>query len=236
MNQAEKQKTITTIAIMLAITFLIWDNRILAPLHLGFLSFIIYPIKLFVVFLHEISHGLAAIVTGGTISHIEISPLIGGVCYHTSSSFWPIRTFIASAGYLGSILWGCLLLFLAIRTKYNKTINIVIGSIMLIVLVLWMRDLFTVIFTGLFGIFMIFSGRKLSEEFNDLILKYIGVVSCLYAFLDIPEDLIFRTVSSSDSYAIASSVGMPFLSVPIGILWLVLSALCLYQTYKITMK
>ena len=107
---------------------------------------------------------------------------------------------------------------------------------MLIVTVLFMRDLFTIIFTVLFGGFMLLAGSKFSDKVNAFILRYIGLVSCLYAFFDIPEDLIFRTVTQSDSYAIAKSMGMPFLSVPIGILWLIFSALALYFTLKITFK
>ena len=42
---------------------------------------LVYPIKVFVVLLHEISHGLAAMLTGGSISRIEISPQLGGLCY-----------------------------------------------------------------------------------------------------------------------------------------------------------
>ena len=38
-----------------AVLLLLWD------------SFVVYPFRIFVVFLHEISHGLAAIATGGSI-------------------------------------------------------------------------------------------------------------------------------------------------------------------------
>ena len=44
----------------LTVLWLLWDTRI------------IYPLKIFVVFLHEVSHGIAAVVGGGSIARIEI--------------------------------------------------------------------------------------------------------------------------------------------------------------------
>ena len=40
----------------------------------------VYPVKLFVVLLHEISHGLATLATGGRILAIEVTPREGGLC------------------------------------------------------------------------------------------------------------------------------------------------------------
>ena len=48
---------------------------------IGFLwnTVFVYPLKIFVVFMHEVSHGLAAIATGGRIVEIQINPQQGGV-------------------------------------------------------------------------------------------------------------------------------------------------------------
>ena len=241
-GKEEKKKAITSMIIMLIITYLLWDYRTLNLFHLGFLSYLLYPIKMFTVFLHEMSHGLMAVINGGQITQIHFDPHIGGYCAYKINPTFIKNTLVASAGYLGSIFWGCLILYTSIRKHWDKAINIFIGIVMLIVTILFARDLFSIVFTLLFGGFMFLSGTKFSDEVNSFILRYIGVVSCLYAFFDIPEDLIFRTVGndpvlgSSDSFVIAQSMGMPFLSVPIGILWLILSALALYFTLKITFK
>ena len=41
---------------------------------------VVYPFRLFVVFLHEISHGIAAVLTGGQIVSIAMGNA-GGVCF-----------------------------------------------------------------------------------------------------------------------------------------------------------
>ncbi len=61
-------------------------GRILLPLALGLAALVLwdtvvaYPFRVFVVFLHEISHGLAAVLTGGRIVSIGLSIDEGGVC------------------------------------------------------------------------------------------------------------------------------------------------------------
>jgi len=61
---------------------------------------LVTPLKILVVYLHELSHGIAAIVTGGEIVKISISPDIGGVIWTRGGS----RFLVLSAGYLGSLL------------------------------------------------------------------------------------------------------------------------------------
>lgn len=62
---------------------------------------IVYPVKIFVVLLHEISHAAVAVATGGSIQSIEINPLEGGACYCPGGNAF----LTLSAGYLGSLAW-----------------------------------------------------------------------------------------------------------------------------------
>ena len=39
---------------------------------------VVYPLRIFVVFLHELSHGLAGMATGGNIVDISLDPREGG--------------------------------------------------------------------------------------------------------------------------------------------------------------
>ena len=39
---------------------------------------VVYPLKIFVVFMHEVSHGLAAIATGGRLIEIQVVAQQGG--------------------------------------------------------------------------------------------------------------------------------------------------------------
>jgi len=67
---------------------------------------VILPLKILVVFFHELSHGLAALLTGGEIVSLSVNPEQGGVTLMRGGS----RFAILSAGYVGSLLFGVALL------------------------------------------------------------------------------------------------------------------------------
>jgi hypothetical protein len=202
-------KTMGVLALMFLIAFLFWDT----PL--------IYPVKLFVVILHEFSHGLVAILTGGQIERIEIDYRVGGVCYFRGGNLF----LTASAGYLGSIFWGGLILILAAKTKYDNLMGIIIGAFLIILSILYVRNMFGFVFTLLFGVFLIIISYKAGNYILDLLMKFLGMTSCLYAIIDIKEDLISRTNIGSDADYIAQSLGWQKLSVFIGIFWIFIALL-----------
>ena len=82
--------------------FLLLFSALFAAIWFFWDTSFVYPLKLFVVLLHEISHGLAAVLTGGEIQAVEITPQQGGVCRCPGGNVF----FTLSAGYLGSLLWG----------------------------------------------------------------------------------------------------------------------------------
>ena len=60
---------------------------------------VVYPLKIFVVMLHEISHGIASIATGGAIDKIVLDPYQGGACYCGGGNAF----LTLSAGYSGEL-------------------------------------------------------------------------------------------------------------------------------------
>ena len=67
-----------------------------------------YPLRLLVTFIHEGSHALATILTGGSVHAISIEPNGSGITL-SAGGFNPI---IASAGYLGATLYGAFILWM----------------------------------------------------------------------------------------------------------------------------
>ena len=58
-------------------------------------SGIVYPLKILVVFFHELSHGLMAVFTGGSIREIQLFAAQGGLCVTAGGN----RFLTLSAGY-----------------------------------------------------------------------------------------------------------------------------------------
>ena len=201
---------------LLAAVFALWQTPVVLPL------------KILVVFLHELSHGLAAVLTGGEIVELSLSAQQGGHAVTRGGS----RFLILSAGYLGSLLLGVALLVIALRTTADRAAMMLCGVVMLGVTLLYMRDLFPVVFCTLAGLAMCAMAKFLSNPINDMALRVIGLSSVIYVPYDIFDDTIRRSNLQSDAYMLAEHVGGPTLFW--GGLWLLLSlivvALCLRFT------
>ena len=87
-------------------------------------SLIVYPVRLFVTFVHEAGHSLAALLTGGQVAGFEVSPDGSGSAMISGGSI----ALIAPAGYLGAALFGSLLFFLTNRIpRWTRGLSFVIG-------------------------------------------------------------------------------------------------------------
>ena len=172
------------------------------------------PLKLFVVFLHEVSHGIAAIATGGRIDRIVIDANQGGACYCGGGS--PFVTL--SAGYLGSLAWGLAFLVLARFRRYARWTTAAAGLGTGLVTLLFVRSWFGFAFGLLFGAALVAAARLLSTRWNARILYGLGVTSALYAVLDIKSDVLDRPGLESDARMLADLTGVP--TVVWGGLWI----------------
>ncbi|CAN5804499.1 hypothetical protein BH20ACI4_BH20ACI4_34580 [soil metagenome] len=83
-------------------------------------DYLVYPVRLFVTFIHEGSHVLASLLTGGSVQSLSVASDGSGMVQSLTSS--PLSVLItSSAGYLGAIAYGTLLLFL-IRRAYSARV------------------------------------------------------------------------------------------------------------------
>ncbi len=180
-------------------------------------TFIVYPFRIFVVFLHEISHGLAAVVTGGAIESIGLSFDEGGVC--RTRGGWPFL--ILNAGYLGSLFWGALFLVLGERRTRSRTVVGVIGTFTLVVTLFYVRTLFGFSYGLLAGGALLAVAAKLRPAVSEVLLAAIGATSALYAVWDIASDALFRHSNESDAAALAALTGIPALVW--GVVWIAVS-------------
>src|SRR4051812_14505867 len=73
-----------------------------------FASIVTYPCNLFVTLVHESSHALAALATGGSVESITVSPDASGLTMTRGGS----RLITLCAGYTGATLFGAVLLIL----------------------------------------------------------------------------------------------------------------------------
>jgi len=176
---------------------------------------LVYPLKIFVVLLHEVSHALAAVATGGSVSHIVLDPNQGGATYTLGGS--PFLTL--SAGYLGSLGWGALMVEAARARRIRADlVNGLVGGTVLALTLFFVRGAFGMAFGALFALGLMVTARKASPDLNRSLLLTLGMTSSLYAILDIKSDILDRPNLESDAHMLADLTGVN--TVVWGVLWI----------------
>ena len=221
MNENKDSLTGLVIPLVLAIVALFFWN-----------SIFILPIKLMTVFFHELSHGLAAILTGGRIIRIDLNLNQGGVCYHQGGWF----LIVASAGYLGSLLWGSGIFLSSLIKGISIRVSQTIAIILIITTGLWIRNIQAIAITVATAVALLYISANLKEKYCSMFLKFVSLVSCFYVVFDIKDDLLDRTVPISDAYQISKRI-FPSFMVPagsyiIGLIWLAIAIFVLWKIFK----
>ena len=191
----------------------------------------VYPLRILVVFLHEISHGLMAVITGGRIVELQVYAQEGGHCITDGGN----RFLILSAGYLGSLIFGAGILLTATRSRFPPLVAASLG-----LLLVYVSAAYVPVADNPFGKFFgIAVGGALAYlallpiAWSRSALLIIGLTSCLYAIVDIKADILDRSDVLSDASALAADTGLP--AEAWGLLWIVISGVvtCLVVRWSV---
>jgi hypothetical protein len=196
-------------------------------LNLKYGRYILYPFLMFSTWVHEMCHAFAALFMGGTVNKINVFRDGGGLAYTAVSHSWK-RGFVASGGYPGTSVTGCILLLFR-RTTLGPTIGTIgLGAIMVLSCAVWVRNVWGFWFLLIEGIMFMLLGWKLPAHFLDNLYAFLAAACCLNAFESIQH--LFATddyvvggeeVTSSDAHTVADKWGMDYRFW--AILWLVMS-------------
>jgi hypothetical protein len=183
----------------------------------------LYPLKIFVVFIHETSHALATVLTGGRVVSMVVTPWESGYVQHIGGA--PLL--VASAGYVGSALFGGLMLFLSGRESWATTIFAVLALLFGMVTVWFVRNAFGIVF-GLgtaVGCGILAWKRFPGAHY---IIDVLAVMSSLYALYDLSDFLLVG--ARTDAVILAQITHVP--AFIWAILWSVISLLVVYTAGK----
>lgn len=222
--------TLSIITVMVALFF--WNSPFLLP------------VKTFVVFLHELSHGLAAILTGGSVEQLRLVEDEGGLAFTRGGN----QILIASAGYVGSALWGALLMRLAWQGPRIRQYAIQgIAAIFLVAVLLYVRDLYTLGVVAVFSAVLFLLGRFGEGRVHLAVLWLLGSFSALYAIVDIGTDILIQgpfagitwlgggNAFTNDAIILASLTWIP--AFVWGVLWCVMSiAIYVFNMYSLMIR
>ncbi|MBC8100177.1 MAG: M50 family metallopeptidase, partial [Armatimonadetes bacterium] len=103
-----RRRALLTALVALAVVYVLWNVQAFDPL--------LYPIRLFVTYVHEAGHSLMALLTGGRVVGFVVHPDGSGLATTAGGS----RALILPAGYLGAALFGAVLFYLVNRVRYTR--------------------------------------------------------------------------------------------------------------------
>jgi hypothetical protein len=156
----------------------------LLTLVLWFIPFagtITYPIRLFVTFIHEAGHALAALATWGGVKRIELAWNGSGLTF--TQGGWGFV--ISSAGYLATTLYGSALLLFLRRERNARTAAIATGAMILLVTVLFGGNIVAWLAGLVFGAACLFLGVKGKPKLVHFCMSFLAIQCLLNAFYDL---------------------------------------------------
>ncbi|MDD5769701.1 MAG: M50 family metallopeptidase [Candidatus Gracilibacteria bacterium] len=154
---------------------------------LPFGNYILYPVNLIVTFLHEFGHTFFAYITGGMVLSIQVNTDGSGLAYTSGG----IKSLVLMGGYIGSALFGNLLLYFGLKSnKVSESIIYVLGGLMIFCSIFLYSGLISSIILILIGISLIYIANKL--EYDSVILSFLGLASIFHIIAD------FRVGPSGD--------------------------------------
>src|SRR5437899_12074109 len=95
-----------TLLFAAAISIILW--------FVPFAEILSYPFRIFVTFIHEGGHAVAALLTGNSVQSLSVAMNGSGETYTTQGGMFSAML-VSSAGYLGAMSFGALLLVLILR-------------------------------------------------------------------------------------------------------------------------
>jgi hypothetical protein len=204
-NRADRVE-LQTLAIALLASLLLWN--------LPFGGVLLYPFKLLATWLHELSHGLAMIVTGTGLDRVVIYRDTSGLAYSSGPQGDLAKPIISAAGYMGTALWGAVLLVVTPTARAARTALLVLAALLCITAVIVVDapegDTFGQLATAGIGAASA-AAALLPARWRVTVAHFVAAQLCVNALLDIrvllrPAQVVNGLYAgASDAHSMAAS-------------------------------
>jgi len=224
-----------------AMTLLIAATISVVLWFIPFAEFLTYPFQIFVTFIHEGGHAIAALLTGNSVSSLSVAMDASGETYSTKGGLIS-EMFVSSAGYIGSMAFGALLLVLIRKAIAARIILLGCGMLVFTLTMIYgvLKPIFSVNawsgipFTLLAGtaitVALVLIARFASLRVATFFVSFLAVQCVLNALFDLKTVFFlsspFAPAIPTDAVNMASATGIPaifwtviWIGLALGILW-----------------
>ena len=225
-----------------AMTLLLAAILSIALWFIPFAEILSYPFRIFVTFIHEGGHALAALATGNSVQSLSVAMNGSGETYTTQGGLIS-QMIVSSAGYLGAMTYGALLLVLIRRSVAARLV--LVGSAAVVFALTTIFGLVKPIMAGTWGTlnglpFTLLAGvvisaslfavaRFASARVATFLVSFLAVQCVLNALLDLKTVFFlsspFATTVPTDAVNMYNATGVPALFW--SVLWIATSVLIL---------
>ncbi|HYY58550.1 MAG TPA: M50 family metallopeptidase [Pyrinomonadaceae bacterium] len=223
---------VRTLLVATAITLALW--------FIPYAEILTYPFRIFVTFIHEGGHALAALLTGNSVASLSVAMNTSGETYTTEGGLVS-QLFVSSAGYLGAMAYGALLLVLIRRAVAARIVLLASAALILLLTTvyglwkpltygLWGRlSLFTLVAGVLISLGLVAVARYASARTASFFTSFLAVQCVLNALSDLKTVFFlsspFGTSVPTDAVNMANATGVP--AIFWAIIWIVVALIIL---------
>ena len=178
-------------------------------------SLVLYPFTILATWFHEMGHGIAAMLTGGSFEHLVIYPDGSGYAQSLipADSVRLTNAFIAACGPLGPASAGSMLIVSSRKTKSTRFALGLLGAVLLISTVIWVRSAIGWIVLPGLGLVILAVALRAPPRVQQFVIQLLGVQACISVWRQF--GYLFSTggvgpSSMSDTAAIANALFLPY--------------------------
>ncbi|HZS08930.1 MAG TPA: M50 family metallopeptidase [Blastocatellia bacterium] len=212
-----------------SLKFLVAASALTVVLYfIPFAWLLVYPFRLFVTFIHEGGHALAALLTFGSVTEINLHLDGSGETYTRGG----MGLLISSAGYLASTSYGASLLVLCRQGARAKGVLALTAAGVMALTALYVRGLFGLMVGIGLTVALVFVAVAATARIAHFLLSFLAVQCCLNALYDLNTLFFISAVSNrpSDALNMQRATGIP--AVFWAVLWLAISFVVLTQALR----
>lgn len=220
----DQQKRVLYICLgMLAIITLMYQWRLT--------RLALYPFEIIGTVFHEFGHALTCWLTGGRVHSIDINMDESGLTRFSGGLF----CLIVPAGYIGSSLFGCILLFTGFERRWSKYMAMVVGVILAITCLLSGTIMTMIMSLGLAALLAAASFYE-DGKYTQYLILFMGTCASTVSILNILSSTVFHTINGSDAAIFAKHCSILIPAFVYGILWAVISVFMIMVTLLLAVR
>ena len=186
------------------------------------------PFKWFETYFHELSHGIAALLTVGSVDRLELNFDGSGTIWF-SGSMLPVV--VAFFGYAGAFVWGAVIYLAASNLKRFSSVCAAAMAVMIFITgIMWVRDIQSaMVALTILSVLVVFGWAK-KIKLAQMGLQFIGtyvIVAAMYS----PLVLFYVRGGHSDASRLREMTWIPeFVWIAV---WILSGVFTLWITYRL---